>query len=85
MTVHNRADGPRTYEAGTKSEDVVDDFREEADFEAEKASLVASAESGELKGAALDEALEKAGVPRTGSADEKRTALVEALRGNVSD
>lgn len=31
----------------------------------------------DLKGAALDEALEKAGLPKTGTADEKRARLAE--------
>jgi hypothetical protein len=33
--------------------------------------------AGELKGKALDEALDAAGLPKTGSADEKRARLAE--------
>lgn len=35
----------------------------------------AAESSSDLKGAALDEALEQAGLPKTGSADEKRARL----------
>jgi hypothetical protein len=35
------------------------------------------AASGELKGKALDEALDAAGLPKTGSADDKRARLAE--------
>lgn len=41
-------------------------------------TLVAGSEDpSELKGAALDEALEAAGLPKTGSAAEKRQRLAE--------
>ena len=33
--------------------------------------------AAELRGAALDEALEQAGLPKTGTADEKRARLAE--------
>lgn len=39
----------------------------------------AAAAAGELKGKALDAELEKAGLPKTGSADEKRAALAEKV------
>lgn len=77
--MHDRAEGPRLIEKGTPGEKIIEEFDEEARFEAEKDSVVASARSGELKGAALDEALEKANVPKTGSADEKREALIAKL------
>lgn len=35
----------------------------------------------DLKGAALDEALEDAGLPKSGTADEKRARLVESRVG----
>lgn len=40
-------------------------------------AIAAEAEAQRLKGAALDAALEEAGLPRTGSADEKRQRLAE--------
>jgi DNA-binding transcriptional regulator YdaS (Cro superfamily) len=79
--MHDRSQGPRKIEARTSNEELLEELDEEAQFEAEKASLVARATSGDLKGAELDEALEKANVPRTGSADERRAALVAKLGG----
>lgn len=38
-------------------------------------------EGGDLKGTALDEALDAAGLPKTGSADEKRARLAEHAAG----
>lgn len=40
-------------------------------------------ETEELKGAALDEALEAAGLPKTGTADEKRARLAEHQAGDT--
>lgn len=42
---------------------------------------VAVTEASELKGAALDEALEAEGLPKSGTADEKRARLAEHLSG----
>ncbi len=44
---------------------------------ADLAAIAAEAEAQQLKGAALDEALEEAGLPKTGTADEKRQRLAE--------
>lgn len=44
-----------------------------------------STESTELKGEALDKALEDAGLPKTGTADEKRERLAENQAGGGSD
>lgn len=43
----------------------------------EPADKDGSEDGEELKGAALDEALEKAGLPKSGTADEKRARLAE--------
>lgn len=79
--MYDRGQGPRRIEANTTNEELLAELDEEAEFEAGKASLVALATSGDLKGAALDEALEKANVPKTGNADEKRAALAAKLGG----
>lgn len=39
----------------------------------------------DLKGAALDEALEAAGLPKSGTADEKRARLAEHLAEHLAD
>lgn len=39
--------------------------------------FVPESEAADLKGAALDEALEDAGLPKSGSADDKRARLAE--------
>lgn len=41
--------------------------------------IEAPIDTGEIKGAALDQALEDAGLPKTGTADEKRQRLAEHL------
>lgn len=38
---------------------------------------------GDLKGAALDEALDSAGLPKSGTADEKRARYAEHLAGQT--
>jgi len=50
---------------------------DDRDFATAEEVAAAKAAEGELKGKALDEALEAAGLPKTGSADEKRAALIE--------
>lgn len=40
-----------------------------------------TSDSADLKGAALDEALESAGLPKSGTADEKRARYAEHLAG----
>lgn len=46
---------------------------------AELAAAAAELETQELKGAALDEALEEAGLSKSGTADEKRARLADHL------
>jgi hypothetical protein len=41
--------------------------------------IEAPIDTGEIRGAALDKALEDAGLPKTGTADEKRQRLAEHL------
>ena len=43
--------------------------------------VLTAAEVEELKGKALDQAIEDAGLPKTGTADEKRAALAEYESG----
>lgn len=64
MTRHNRADGPRRIAPRTSTEPD------------EESSTVPDEVDGP-KGAELDEALEEAGLAKTGSADEKRARLAE--------
>lgn len=50
---------------------------DDRDYATDEEITAAAAAAGELRGKALDAELEKAGLPKTGSADEKRAALVE--------
>ena len=45
----------------------------------------AEAEAGELRGKALNEALREAGLPMTGTADEKRAALADYAAGQIAE
>ena len=60
---------------------VIQDFRDRGWYtpeeSAQRAEDEAAARAKELKGKALDDALEAAGLPKTGTADEKRKALAE--------
>lgn len=42
-------------------------------------------EADELKGAALDDALDAAGLPKSGSADEKRARYAEHVAAQAAD
>ena len=58
-----------------------EEWRADRDAAREHAEALAALDpdaAGELKGAALDEALEAAGLPKSGSADDKRARLAEA-------
>lgn len=68
----------------TRTNDVIDvpdqldqKYKDSAEWEPHKAS---TEDDGKLKGKALDEALQAAGLPLTGTADEKRAALDEHNR-----
>jgi hypothetical protein len=56
---------------------VVQDFRDRGWETAADIAARAGAEAEELKGKALDEALEDAGLSKSGSVDEKRARLAE--------
>lgn len=56
---------------------VVQDFRDRGWETPDDTAARAGAEAEELKGKALDEALESAGLSKAGTADEKRTRLAE--------
>jgi hypothetical protein len=62
-------------------ESLVDYYRQQGWTEeptaAQLAAVAAEAEAQQLKGAALDAALEEAGLSKAGSADEKRQRLAE--------
>ena len=57
--------------------DVVDHFRSRGWETAEDIAARAGAEAEELRGKALDEELEDAGLSKSGTADEKRARLAE--------
>lgn len=54
------------------------------EFEAALAARQAVQEAEELKGRALDEALDSAGLSKSGSADEKRQRLAESQAAEVT-
>jgi hypothetical protein len=56
---------------------VVQDFRDRGWETPEDIAARAGAEAEELKGKALDEALESAGLSKSGTADEKRERLAD--------
>ena len=56
---------------------VVQDFRDRGWETADDIAARAGAEAEELRGKALDEALDNAGLSKSGSADEKRARLAE--------
>ena len=63
-----------------------EEWRADRDAAREHAEALAALDpdaAGELKGAALDEALEAAGLPKSGSADDKRARLAEAVEGDA--
>lgn len=56
---------------------VIQDFRDRGWETSEDIAVRAGAEAEELKGKALDAALEDAGLSKSGTADEKRDRLAE--------
>ena len=65
-----------------------EEWRADRDAAREHAEALAALDpdaAGELKGAALDEALEAAGLPKSGSADDKRARLAEAAASAVAE
>jgi hypothetical protein len=68
---------PATGDVHTVGDELADYYTRQGWLPAGSVAVTEAEEAHELKGAALDEALDRAGLSKSGTADEKRARLAD--------